>query len=83
MSFAQKHLKRMVGSIIGVVVVSAIAIWQFYAFVTFKDAQGGMGHLWWAIAMTVLAFSSAFLVLSTFVRHDSDDDLHITLTSGA
>ena len=78
MSYAKKNLKNVVGSIIGVIVVSAIAVWQFYAFVTFKDVEGGTSHLWWAIAMSILAFGSAFLVFSVFVRHDSDDELHIT-----
>ena len=83
MSYARKNLKNVTGSIIGVVVVAAIAIWQFYLFVTFDGVQGGTGHLWWAIAMTVLAFGTAFLVFSVFVRHDSDDDLHITSTRDA
>ena len=47
---------------------------------TLKDARGRTGHLWWAIAMAVLACGVAFLVFSVFVRHDTDDDLHITST---
>jgi len=85
MSYAKKNMKNVTGSIIGVIVVSVIAIWQFYLFVTFKNVpgvQGGMGHLWWAIAMAVLACGTAFLVFSVFVRHDTDDDLHITFTPG-
>ena len=83
MSYARKNLKNVMGSIIAVLVVSAIAVWQFYLFATFSSAQGGTGHLWWASAMTVLAFGTAFLVLSIFVRHDTDDDLHITSTRRA
>jgi uncharacterized membrane protein len=83
MSYAKKNFKNLFGSIILVILVSAIAVWQFYAFVTFEDAQGGTSHLWWAIAMTVLAFGAAFLVFSVFVRHDTDDDLHITSTGRA
>jgi hypothetical protein len=79
MSYAQKNLKNLVGSIFVVILVAAIAIWHFYSFVTFKDLQGGMSHLWIAIALTVLACGGGFLVLSVFVRHDSADDLHITL----
>jgi hypothetical protein len=71
-------MKNVAGSIIGVIVLAAIAVWQFYLFVTFENAQGGTSHLVWAIAMTVLALGVAFLVLSVFVRHDTDDDLHIT-----
>ena len=78
MSYARKNIKNVTGSIVGVIVVAAIAIWQFYLFVTFNDVQGGTSHLWWAIAMAVLACGAAFLVFSVFLRHDTDDDLHIT-----
>jgi FtsH-binding integral membrane protein len=83
MSYARKNLKNMMGSIVGTIVVAGIAIWQFYLFVTFNRAEGGASHLWWAIAMAVLACGAAFLVLSVFVRHDTDDDLHITSTRRA
>jgi len=80
MSYASKNMKNVTGSIVGVIAVAAIAVWQFYLFVTFKSVEGGSGHLWFAIAMAVLACGAAFLVFSVFVRHDTDDDLHITLT---
>ena len=83
MSYARKNLKNVTGSIVAVIVVAAIAIWQFYLFVTFKSVEGGSGHLWFAIAMAVLACGAAFLVFSVFVRHDTEDDLHITSTPGA
>jgi hypothetical protein len=83
MSYASKNIKNVTGSIVGVIVVAAIAIWQFYLFVTFKSVQGGTGHLWFAIAMAVLACGAAFLVFSVFVRHDTDDDLHVTSTPRA
>ena len=84
MSYARKNMKNVLGSIVGVIVVAAIAIWQFYLFVTFESAGGtqdgqvGTHHLWWSIAMAVLACGAGFLVFSVFVRHDTDDDLHIT-----
>jgi len=83
MSYATKNKKNVFGSIVGVVVVAAIAIWQFYLFVTFEavgdlTGQNGTSHLWWAIVLAVLACSAAFLVFSVFLRHDTDDDLHIT-----
>ena len=85
MSYAAKNLKNVLGSIAGLIVVAAIAIWQFYSYVTFKDAngilktEGGTVHLFLAIAMAVFACFMGFLVFSVFLRHDTDDDLHITL----
>ncbi|HKO98221.1 MAG TPA: hypothetical protein VJU86_14585 [Pyrinomonadaceae bacterium] len=86
MSYARKNMKNVVGSIVGIAVVGLIAIWQFYLFVNFEagPAQGtGTSHLWWAIAMGLLACGAAFLVFSVFVRHDDDDDLHITSAPNA
>jgi hypothetical protein len=84
MSFARKNLTNVSGSIIAVVVVAAISLWQFYVFVTFRDAngvvdpQGGISHLWWALALAVIACAGGFFVSSVFLRHDTDDELHIT-----
>lgn len=84
MSYATKNIKNVVGSIAGLIVVGAIGIWQFYAYVTFKDAngilnaEGGTIHLALAIVMAVFACLMGFLVFSIFLRHDTDDDLHIT-----
>jgi hypothetical protein len=83
MSYVRKNMKNVAGSVVGVVVVAAIAVWQFYLFATFKGVDGGTGHLWFAIAMAILASGAAFLVFSMFVRHDTDDDLHITATRRA
>jgi Kef-type K+ transport system membrane component KefB len=82
MSYAKKDLKNVTGSIIGVVVAAALAVWQFYLFVTFAG-QGGTSHLWWAIVMALVACGAAFMVFSVFVRHDTDDELHITSTRRA
>lgn len=81
MSYASKNRKSVVGAIIGLVAVILIAVWQFYLFVTFKGVeagQAGTAHLWWSIVMAVLACVVGFLVFSVFVRHDAEDDLHIT-----
>ena len=86
MSYARKNIRQVTGSIVGVLAVAAIATWQFYLFVTFKVTSGmqagtaGTGHLWWAIAMSVLACGATFLVFSVFVRHDTDDERYITAT---
>ena len=84
MSYAKKNSRKVFGSIAVIMGVTAIAVWQFYRFVTFTneqgvvDLQGGRGHLWWAIAMAVVACVAAFVVFSVFMRHDTDDELHIT-----
>lgn len=84
MSYATKNLKNVMASIAGLVVVAAIGVWQFYAYVTFKDAKGlantdgGGMHLLLAIVMAVFACFIGFLVFSVFLRHDTDDELHIT-----
>ena len=84
MSFVRKNLTNISGSIIAVVIVAAISLWQFYVFVTFRDAngvvdaQGGISHLWWALALAVIACAGGFFVSSVFLRHDTDDELHIT-----
>jgi hypothetical protein len=84
-SYARKNLKNVMAAIASVVVLTAIAVWQFYLFATFTgtagalNAQDGTSHLWWAVVMTVFACGAAFLVFLVFVRHDTDDDLHITL----
>jgi uncharacterized membrane protein len=84
MSYAKKNLKNVMASITGLIVVAAIGVWQFYAYVTFKDVNGlantdgGGMHLLLAIVMAVFACFIGFLVFSVFLRHDTDDDLHIT-----
>ena len=84
MSYVRKSLSNVLGSIASVIVVAAIAVWQFYEFVTFRDAkgildaQGGTSHLWWAIAMALFACIASFFVFSVFLRHDRDHELHIS-----
>lgn len=84
MSYVRKNSSKVFASIAGFMVVTGIAVWQFYRFVTFTneqgvvDLQGGRVHLWWAIAMVVLACVAAFYVFSVYMRHDTDDELHIT-----
>ena len=80
MSYARKNLKNVMGYGFGVVVAAVLGVWQFYVFVTFEGSQGGTSHLWWAIAMALVACGIAFPLFSVFVRHDTNDDLHITST---
>jgi hypothetical protein len=84
MSYIRKSLTNVLAAVSGVMLIAAIAIWQFYLFVTFKDAQGimdvqgGIYHLWWAISAALVACLSGFLVFSVFLRYDRDNELHIT-----
>lgn len=69
---------------VGLMVLAALAAWQFYAFATFKDAsgavdvQGGTRHLWLAIATTALVFVGAFGLFSKLLRYDKRNEMHIT-----
>lgn len=80
----QKGKKNIVLAVMAVTTATAIALWQFYIFVTFKsaagaiDIQGGRKHLWWAIGFGLIAFIGAFFFASTFVRYNRNDELHIT-----
>lgn len=84
MSYFRQHSAKVRTSIVGLFMLAAIAMWQFYLFATFRDAEGilnlngGLAHLWWAISLTVIACVVGFFVFSAFVRYDSSDELHIT-----
>jgi hypothetical protein len=84
MSYARRNSRKVFGFIAAIMTVTAIGVWQFYRFVTFTneqgivDLQGGRGHLWLAIALGVIACIATFFVFSVFMRHDRDDELHIT-----
>lgn len=84
MSYVKKNSGKVFSSIAGIVVIAGIAAWQFYRFVTFTNAQGsldlqgGRSHLWLALVMAVFACIATFFVFSIFLRHDTDDELHIT-----
>lgn len=64
--------------------LAAAAVWQFYQFVSFKntigafDAQGGTLHFWLAVVLGLMAFATAFLFFSVFLRYDREDENHIT-----
>ena len=84
MNQAAKKVKGLRITIVAVVVLSIIAIWQFYLFATFRgsdglfESQGGYVHLWGAIFAAVLALVAAFFILLVFQRRDREDELHIT-----
>jgi hypothetical protein len=83
----RKSRKNILSGGIGVMFITAVAVWQFYQFVTFQNAdgigdlQGGKHHLWWAIGLGLFAFIVAFLLFSVFLRYDRNDEMHITSLS--
>ena len=62
--------------------LAAVAVWQFYLFVVFRDArgaldaQGGGPHLWYAIGAAVL--TGVCVCFAIFRRINQHDELHIT-----
>lgn len=80
----RKSNKNIVLAVTAVTTATAIALWQFYTFVTFRsaageiDIQGGRKHLWWAIGFALIAFVAAFFFASVFLRYNRNDELHIT-----
>jgi len=83
MTYVRQNKKNVAGSIFLMMVLTSIAGWQFYRFVTFADTHGGMGHLLWAIAMLTCACIVGFLVSSVFLRHDTDETMHINSYNAA
>jgi hypothetical protein len=80
----QKNKLTKMLTVIGLAVVAAIAVWQFYLFSTFKDTtgavdvQGGTLHLWLAIGMAVLVCVGGFFLFSKVLRYDQQNEMHIT-----
>ena len=79
-----KNRRRILSAVVSVIAIAALAIWQFYLFVTFKnpqgvvDVQGGTHHLWWAIGLSMVACIGSFFFFSVFLRYDRNDEVHIT-----
>jgi hypothetical protein len=80
----RKSKKNVLMVVTAVGALAAIALWQFYVFVTFKnpagivDVQGGSIHLWSAILFAVTACIGAIFGASFFLRYDRNDEMHIT-----
>ena len=81
MSYYGKGLASTV--LLGVGILwAAVAIWQFYLFVIFRDAQGtldaqgGGPHLWYAIGATVL--TCVCICFGIFRRINQTEEFHIT-----
>ncbi|HSE20920.1 MAG TPA: hypothetical protein VLB68_04660 [Pyrinomonadaceae bacterium] len=89
MTYVRQNKKNVAGSILVMMVLTSIAAWQFYRFVTFADTtgapskQGGLGHLLWAMAMLACACIVGFLISSVFLRRDADETMHINSYNAA
>jgi hypothetical protein len=84
LNYAAKNAKGLRFAIAALPLFLALAVWQFYLFVTFKGANGtleshgGYIHLVIAMFVALLACITGFLVLFVFLRRDREDELHIT-----
>lgn len=83
MSYIRKSLTNVLAAVIAVMALAAIALWQFYLFVSFNiskglvDLHGGTHHLWWAISAALIACIAGFFVFSVFLRYDKDHEIQI------
>lgn len=76
-----KNQRTILLWIIGLL-MAAIATWQFYLFVGFRnssgllESQGGTVHLWLAIGAAVMTCLCAFMGI--FHRINQAEEIHIT-----
>ncbi|HEV8370478.1 MAG TPA: hypothetical protein VGQ39_21180 [Pyrinomonadaceae bacterium] len=84
MNHAARNVRGLKPAMIAELLFVGTAIWQFYLFVSFKDAkgvfdlQGGYGHLLIAVFVALLACVTGFFIFSVLLRRDREDELHIT-----
>jgi len=77
-------LSKRLAAIIGLALAAAVAAWQFYLFVAFKDvngvadAQGGRIHLWVAIGIALMTCIGGVFLISQFLSYDRRNEMHIT-----
>jgi hypothetical protein len=81
MSHYEKSLTGTILWAVGIL-LAAVAVWQFYLFVVFRDArgaldaQGGGPHLSYAIGAAVL--TCVCVCLGIFRRINQTEEFHIT-----
>jgi len=81
MNYYAKKLTSTFLLIVGLL-FAAIAVWQFYLFVVFRDArgaldaQGGGSHLWYAVGAAALTCLCVFFGIFRRINHA--EELHIT-----
>ena len=82
--YMRNILSKRLAAIIGLALAAAVAAWQFYLFVVFKDAngvadaQGGRIHLWVAIGIALMTCIGSVFLISKFLSYDRRDEMHIT-----
>jgi len=81
MSYYGKRLTSTVLLVVGIL-WAAVAVWQFYLFVVFRNAQGALDvqgggmNLWYAIGAAVL--TCVCVCLGIFRRINHTEEFHIT-----
>lgn len=81
MSFIKESMMYFLLWGIGIL-AAMIAVWQFYVFVGFRDAQGSLDvqgggpHLWLAIGVAGVACACVFAGI--FRRINKTEEFHIT-----
>ena len=82
--YMRNILSKRLAAIIGLALAAAVAAWQFYLFVVFKDvngvadAQGGRMHLWVAIGIALMTCIGGVFLISQFLSYDRRNEMHIT-----
>ena len=80
MKYIKKSLTNVLSAAIVVMALVAVAIWQFYLFISFKNAHGGAGmlggtqQLWLGIGAVLIACIAGLFLFSVFLRYDRKDD---------
>ena len=78
------NLSKRLMAVLGLALLAAVAAWQFYLFVVFKDVngtadvQGGRMHLWIAIAIAVVTCIAGVFLISKLLTYDRRNEMHIT-----
>ena len=83
MAYIKKSLTNVLSAVVVVMALVAVAVWQFYLFISFKNALGGAGmlggthHLWLGFGAALIAFIAGLFLFSVLVRNKRKDDLNI------
>ena len=76
MRYIRKSLTSVLSAVIAMMAIAAVAIRQFYLFISLRSAndgvgmQGGLHHLWLGVGAALIACIVGLLLFSVFLRHD-------------